>query len=136
MISLLGGLKRFLVDVLISVATGFFSFIPPVASNQLKKMRLRGFWGGYMGKPVNIIITEYNLPNNDSLPIQIALSAGLETPLITRGMGGAMTHIIDFCSQNISKNIQLTGGNESVGLDNLIILGTPLANSISSKSNS
>lgn len=130
---MVGALKDILSEIIVALATALILLVPRKLFDRLRRRSIRKFWSSYIGKPVNIVITEYNLPDNNSLPANIARSAGLGTLLITRCMGSAMTHMMNFCSRYISKpeDVKVTGGNEGLVEDNLIILGTPLANRVS-----
>lgn len=100
----------------------------------VSKRSIRRFWRGFLGKPIDIVFTEFPAPQGQEIASEIARYAGGGW-LITRGMGIAVSRLLDFCQKQISnQSVKIMGHRKAeITANHVVVIGSPPANYIAEK---
>lgn len=100
----------------------------------ISKRPLRRFWRDFLGNPIDIVFTEFPAPQGQEIASEIARFAGGGW-LITRGMGIAVSRLLDFCQKQISnQGVKIMGHRKAeITAKHVVVIGSPPANYIAEK---
>lgn len=100
----------------------------------VSKRPIRQFWRNFLGKPIDIVFTEFPAPQGQEIASEIARYAGGGW-LITRGMGIAVSRLLDFCQKQITnQGVKIMGHRKAeISANHVVVVGSPPANYIAEK---
>lgn len=105
-----------------------------VIRRSVSKRPIRQFWRHFLGKRIDIVFTEFPAPQGQEIASEIARYAGGGW-LITRGMGIAVSRLLDFCQKEItSQGVKIMGHRKAeITANHVVVVGSPPANYIAEK---
>jgi hypothetical protein len=129
-----GGLLSDVAKVLTGLLVPLIIYLTNQAWNRIKFRKVRNFWRWFIGKQIDIVVTEYDAESTLAAPeAQIALLAGGRF-LVSRSMARASSTLEQFLTTKVTKREDVyVIGDKSNGAghyQHTVIIGSPANNNI------